>query len=125
MARARGLHAGPVERDPARDPQFDGLYWSIDPDTPDEQRHQAHATAALVALYLKARPNPPAALEFIAADPQQRCWLVRWPNGSMRWETETSLTDRGFVVPQRAILQPGIERDLLVEADALERARTR
>lgn len=52
--------------------------------------------------YLLAHKHPPTALEFLARDGD--LWLVRWPAGSVRWESAQSLHDRGFVIPRRPLL---------------------
>jgi hypothetical protein len=31
-------------------------------------------------------------------------WFVRWPNGSLKWVTETFLRSRGFPVPTQALV---------------------
>lgn len=102
-------------KDVFTDPQYAGLYWSIDPDTPASERPQAHATAALVALYLRARGAPKSGPEFLMQDPRSQTWYVRWPNGRLGWETEASFAARGLTIPMQAVLQPGLERELLAE----------
>ena len=57
------------------DPSFAGLHWSIDRDTPWEEREAAHCQAAITAKYLrdstvklkKHHPGP--------YDPENRMWL--------------------------------------------------
>lgn len=47
-----------------------------------------------------ARPQ----LEPLLHDVAGRAWLLRWPNGSLKWWTEAMLTDRGFPVPTAALV---------------------
>ena len=66
-------------------------------------------TAKEVAKYLREHPRSPASPktpEFLTRDSHRQMWYVRWPNGCVRWETETSLTARGFVPPARGLLEP-------------------
>jgi hypothetical protein len=92
------------------DPAFAGLSWSIDCDahTPRDEREQAHVTAAMVAKYLREHPinraKRPDAPEFLIQQPASNEWFVRWPNGSLRWETAVSLVARGFTLPSQPIL---------------------
>jgi hypothetical protein len=53
-----------------------------------------------VRLEFQANPvDRPAALEPLFHDRAGRSWYVRWPNGTLRWVTESFLEARGFPVP--------------------------
>jgi hypothetical protein len=97
--------------DPFRDPSCAGLHWSIDPDTPEDERHQAHVTAAMLARYLRDHPiNPaepltargPVVLFF---DAPRHLAYVRYPNGQLKWESVDSLRARRFEVPEAGVLE--------------------
>jgi hypothetical protein len=36
-------------------------------------------------------------------------WYVRWPNGSLRWETEAALRARGATIPAHPLLRPVVD----------------
>jgi len=53
-----------------------------------------------VRLEFQANPaDRVAALEPLFHHAAGREWYVRWPNGSLRWVTESFLETHGFVVP--------------------------
>jgi len=64
------------------------------------------ATVRDVLTYLRNHPIDPARKEpdFLAVDETRRMWYVRWPNGTLRWETEPSLIDRGFPPPAQPVV---------------------
>jgi len=72
------------------DPSFSGLHWSIDPDTPENEREQAHQTAALVARAIRDRPQG-LTVEPILEDPCTDRYFVQWPNGSRTWVSKLYL----------------------------------
>lgn len=88
-----------------RDPEYAGLHWSIDPETPADARASAHVTAAEVARYLREHKQKPKAFEVLAYDPARCLVYVRWPNGSIAWESIVSLHARGFTVPTVGVLE--------------------
>ena len=64
----------------------------------------AHVTAGEVAAYLRAHPKPAATVECLIVDEREMVY-VRWPNGSVRWETASGLKDRRIPVPELGTLQ--------------------
>jgi hypothetical protein len=68
----------------------------------------AHVTAATVAHYLRTHPIRPHARpehpEFLIRDEARAMWYVRWPNGSVRWESVVSLVARSFTPPATPLL---------------------
>lgn len=83
-------------------------------------------TAATLAYYLRTHPlnarKPGAAPEFLLCDPEGRMWFLRWPNGSMRWETTESLEARAIVPPARPLLTAAENIDPAL-LETLHRAR--
>jgi hypothetical protein len=83
-------------------------------------------TAILVHQYLQThRPNRDRpCLDFLVTIPDRTMWLVRWPSGSVKWETAVSLAARGFSLPPAPLIEQGAFVDPAVarEVDAaLER----
>lgn len=71
------------------------------------------STALRIVEYLKThRPNRERPrLDFLLADLSRSTWLVRWPNGSLKWETSVGLHGRGFSVPTHPLIEHGAFRD--------------
>lgn len=78
-------------------------------------------TALAVAEYLAQHPQAPipgvvrpefqehpatavGVLEFLLHHRPGHAWLVRWPNGSLKWASEAELTERGLTVPRTPLV---------------------
>lgn len=76
-----------------------------------------YATAAAVAAYLTDPTRTlPTTVEFLTRDPFRQMVYVRWPNGSVRWETIRSLEARGITVPDQMVLDPVPKQTVLEPA---------
>ncbi len=62
------------------------------------------ATVGDVVAYLKTHPADATRTtpEFLVFDDERRMAYIRWPSGTVRWETVESLLRRGFPPPERA-----------------------
>lgn len=61
--------------------------------------------AGVVRLEFQEHPaTTVAALEFLLHHRDGRAWLVRWPNGALKWATEDWLTERGFTAPRKPLV---------------------
>jgi hypothetical protein len=63
-------------------------------------------TAAALADYLREHPvdRRHQGPEVLCYDQTRTTAFVRWPTGTVRWETLGSLHARGFVLPVRGVL---------------------
>ncbi len=69
--------------------------------------HPRHPSRGQGSVRLEFQEHPftqAPALEPLLHSAEGRCWLIRWPNGSLKWMTEAMLTDRGFAVPTAALV---------------------
>src|SRR5206468_3185079 len=60
---------------------------------------------ATLMAYLNSHPLPTTGPEYITRDPQRQMVLVRWPNGTLRWQTIVSMEALGFTVPSKMQLE--------------------
>lgn len=60
-------------------------------------------TAAETLQYLRDHKQAPDTAEYLIV--RGTMAYVRWPNGTVRWQTVQSLREHGFTVPPRGLLQ--------------------
>ena len=60
-----------------------------------------NVTGGQLETYLLTHPDTNV-LEFLVQD--ESLWLVRWPSGTVNWQSAASLEARGFAIPKVSIL---------------------
>ena len=77
------------------------------------------ASLERLASYLRTHgpQRTPPRPDFLLVDAEGMAWLVRWPNGSMKWESTMKLATRGYR-PESPIISEGVFTDPEV-ADAV------
>ena len=74
-------------------------------DAPLEHEDRARAVNADVDAYLRTHPPGKARQpEFLVCRDQGTVWLVRWPNGSVKWESSASLRARRIAIPHQPLV---------------------
>ena len=74
-------------------------------DAPLEPEDRARAVNAEVDHYLrKHAPDKARQPEFLICRDHRAVWLVRWPNGSVKWESSAALRTRRIALPQQPVL---------------------
>lgn len=74
-----------------------------------EPERPPRTTEEVVFRYLRDNRAPrvgEVAFLLLAGGPT---WYVRWPNGSLRWETEAALRARGATIPAHPLLRPVVD----------------
>jgi hypothetical protein len=70
-----------------------------------EPEDRARALNADVDHYLRTHvPSKTGQPEFLVSRDQGTVWLVRWPNGSVKWESSAALRARRIAIPHQPLV---------------------
>jgi hypothetical protein len=79
---------------------------AADPDDPAKRDARAVALQIRLIAYLRSKPAPSPAVgpEFLLCRGQRTDWLVRWPNGSVKWQSRGALEARHIAIPRQPLV---------------------